>query len=318
MKRDYAVTPIIGLVLILTIVTIVIASILLWAVPYMNRQREISQYNSMVNQFTYLNMLIGDIVKCGENATREMTFIMKKGTIEFSNESDMIVISYSLQNDLNFSLANIEDRDESFTVNWKEGNLKGSINITWLDTGHTYNDVFSVSGTTSIDISTPYDLKGSVRIDFRDDAGSLAARAWLFDMGCLSFEIISSNGLLGVYEESNSVIRCFREYGFFVSNPFVYYGDGKCMLRIVQLTSEEKIYESTTMGGEIKIGLTAVLNKSRILEIDKDVYNFRYKFYGKFNETWEEYIKNKGLQPYTNELRINLVWVVIELEERRL
>ncbi|HEC86733.1 MAG TPA: hypothetical protein ENI49_02535 [Thermoplasmatales archaeon] len=304
-RNKLGVTPLIDTILILVIVTTLISSVLLWAVPYIEEQKATSSIKSMSQQFILLNNVLSDMAREGENATRYFTIVMKRGILHFEQDDDVFIIWYSLNQSYNFTVTDLEDGDKSFNLSLRsDGNPSTHLDITqahvwWLNNG-TDKDIVPFSTVTegsTREEEAKYPLKDAIRIDLYSSSGVTIGRIWMFSLGSLSFSIPSSGGLFTISEKDGAIFQGVENGMTMIKEPIFYRDGTNLLIQCLQIRSAH----SFSIYGEEIFHFTISVNKSILQEGNRDVYNFYLRLYGNTNDSLGDYINDTLNLPYLSE-----------------
>jgi len=304
-RNKLGVTPVIDTILILVIVTTLISSVLLWAVPYIEEQKVASSIKSMLQQFTLLNDALSDMAREGEGATRCFTMVMERGVLHLEQDDDSLIIWYSLNQNYNFTVTDLEDGDKSFNLSLRSDGNPGThldiaqAHVWWLNNG-TDDDIipfFPVTEGSTEEEEAKYPLKDAIRIDLYSSSGATIGRIWMFSLGSLSFSIPSSGGLFTISEECGAVFQGVENGMTMIKEPIFYRDDTNLLIQCLQIRSAQQF---SIYGKEI-LHFTISVNKSILREGNRDVYNFYLRLYGNTNDSLGDYINDALDLPYLSE-----------------
>ncbi|MBU3902006.1 MAG: hypothetical protein KKE04_01415, partial [Candidatus Thermoplasmatota archaeon] len=101
MDDKEAVSPIISMILLITIVLVVTAAILQWATPILQRSQNEANYGAVLGYFNALDSTFEDVVNMGEGASRTVDVSIGAGNIYISEiMNETWVVSYGLNKSL--------------------------------------------------------------------------------------------------------------------------------------------------------------------------------------------------------------------------
>lgn len=305
-RKNDAVTPVIGTILILMIVFSAIGAIYSWGLPYIEHMRMQSAQQSVYNQFSVWDESLTDLLYEGIGATRVNNIAIAQGSINIGSEGERLVTFYSLNPSYDFVLSDFDDSDnKKFTitalVDEPEAIIK--VHIFWLDKDKNGWKFFSVKneGDFAI-IETTYPLAGMIRMDFYNDTAVIGI-GWLFDTGCLSYRAPSSFGTYGLTAENNGIVAITPTGNYLKKKPMIFNTTEELFMRAILIRSG--IYCSGGSGPGTYRFITR-LNSSSILEDSTVVYNLKVQIYGDYADLWLQYFNDhafKNFPDVSNTLR---------------
>lgn len=311
-RSQYAVSEVLDIILILVIVSAAISSLLLVVVPYIEDQKDYSHFGNVAQQFLYVDALFSDMVKSGRNTSRDFTISMEDGVLFVDEESDILVICYALSSDYNFSVSRIDDRDSSFDITGEQGcDVINQADILWLNTGLEESHTgLNIQGTVTVNAG--YDIADAVRVDLKNNANDVVGRIWFFDLGCLSYNLQTGSGVLGVYLENNGVIT-YSGGSYLIDEPVLFIKNNKLFLRVLQIQTSDNVVFSGRGG----YSFSAVVNNSQLYVDEEEVYNLRIDIYGDYRESWTRFLENQSLFSnglhYWDELGFSLLHLLFDV-----
>ncbi|MDI6917191.1 MAG: hypothetical protein QMC80_05285, partial [Thermoplasmatales archaeon] len=197
-----AVSPIISMILLITIVLVVTAAILSWATPILQRSQSEANYGAVLGYFNALDSGFEDVVNMGEGASRTVDVSVGAGSIYMSESmNETWVVSYGFEGQPRVNISGLDDEskttaDKNFTVDstpsqnvnvtvYKvEDNNFRNICVGGYDNEPTPNQVSAIEGITG----TVY-----IRVNNSGNTETLA-ELWLFDITPITYELSSAFG----------------------------------------------------------------------------------------------------------------------------
>ena len=108
-RDGYAISEIVGFVLMFAFVASIISMTLVWALPFMNDQKADVRVDSALNQFEILDITLHDMIGQGVNSSRVLNFVTDAGYVYVSKTSGTrFVIYYSLDSDFDFNVSGFD------------------------------------------------------------------------------------------------------------------------------------------------------------------------------------------------------------------
>lgn len=289
-RESYAVTEIIALILVMSIVVSSISFIMLWGMPFIDSEKAKALKESALIQFEMINEVIkDDIIRQGFNSSAVLSFKTDSGTISLDSEGERFILYYSLESDFDFNVSDLgDDNEQQFIINI---GVAGNLYIYYLngDDPDTPEPHAISPGFNTITSNEP--LIDAIKIDVEDSSGpEIIGRIWLFDTGSITYEIASSSSNYRVITENGGVISSTSSSGFLSNKPNIYDRKGLLGMRIIQL----KPGSVTGGSGKGEYQFNIVLNNSFIREDKADIpERFKIRIYGDsdITDAWNLYFK---------------------------
>lgn len=310
-RNNYAVSEIVGIVLVLLIIGGTVSTILFWGVPYMQDKKSFVDQENALLQFDAMGDLIDDALAEGvfdvENlevatSSKAMTFKLSGGKLNMDNQGERFVFWYSLVPNFDFDVLNLnpDGNEYEFEINVFEGEPK------FLDVYYLYDNSVS-DKNINIGDSTNYPLHDAVKIDVKDLGYNIIGRIWLFDVGSLNYQSTgSSNTYKAVVENGGVLATGDRTSGYFYNEPKFWPqtlldNSSILTLRIIQIKKDPRIGVDSIGGtgyNEVKFSIRP--KSSLIKENKTEISNkFKMDIYGDNDavSAWRYFFKNRvGLQ----------------------
>ena len=284
--QDIAVTPVIGTILVISIMIAAIGIILAWGIPYMERMREYSEVQNILTQFRNINDVVKEVCREGENTTTIVRVTMREGNIHLDPKGDRIVIFYSTgtSKDYNFSISDLDNDNESIFIKCNQ-NFLCNATATWL------NDSVSYSTTRNIGPSGEWfkfnrNLEGMVEIDLLDDnTGEEIGRIWIFDLGSLCYKL-TKRGFYRILVENGAIISSNSPEGGYLEGAYCWKKGKNLAMRIYQLNVDSGV----SLSGPATYRFVLKSNKTALRENrNKTTYNLKIQVHGDSREAWYSY-----------------------------
>lgn len=297
------------------IVSATISSLLLIVVPYIEDQKDYSHFANVAQQFMYVNAIFSDMVENGKNSSRDFTINMEDGSLFVDEESDILVICYALYDNYNFSVSNIDDRDDSFTITGEKGcDVINHADIFWLNTGlEAPSKDINVQQGKPDTLTADYDIVDAVKVNLKNNTKGVVGRIWFFDLGSFSYNLQTDNGIVGVYLENNGVITDSGS-SYLVDEPVLFIRHNKLFLRVLQIQTSDNI----VLSGKGSYSFSAMVNNSHLLVDDEEIYNLRIDVYGECNESWSRFLEDQSLFSnglhHWDELGFSLLHLLVDVK----
>ncbi|MBA3043515.1 hypothetical protein FP804_00070, partial [archaeon] len=126
MDDKEAVSPIISMILLITIVLVVTAAILQWATPILQRSQNEANYGAVLGYFNALDSTFEDVVNMGEGASRTVDVSVGAGNIYISEiMNETWIVSYNFEGEQRVNFSGLDDGDNKVTIKPSAG-----INVT--------------------------------------------------------------------------------------------------------------------------------------------------------------------------------------------
>lgn len=198
--NNNSVSPIISMILLVTIMLIVVGAIIQWATP--NIQNAISEANYRANlQYTEKLLDSIDTIRyMGVSSTETVSIFISKGEFYFMSNDERWIFSYGLNNTTRiiFSELGVESNDNTFKIN-STISMRVNISINWYNNNyeqiHSYITVNRSINSTATTITTNRILEGILCITvYNSSTFEESAELWLFDLTSLNFKFSSIAG----------------------------------------------------------------------------------------------------------------------------
>lgn len=139
-RDERAVSPVVGMILVLAISVVGIAAILYWGLPAIDEMKANVEYRSVSTQFTELQSTIQELVSgTTEKTAKRWEPSINRGEVSVHNRSEGWVFStetYHATLHYNFSFSDLDDDDNSFTITQHGPDTLGDGARTWTVLGY--------------------------------------------------------------------------------------------------------------------------------------------------------------------------------------
>ncbi|MFH1101094.1 MAG: hypothetical protein V1726_03555 [Methanobacteriota archaeon] len=116
-RNNYAVSEVVGILLILTITSSVISATLYWAGDRLNEEKNEQSAVSGLNQFVRINDVFQETIAQGVNSSKTMNFVTKEGYVHMGSRGTRFVFAYSVNRTCWFNVSELGDDDDyNFTI----------------------------------------------------------------------------------------------------------------------------------------------------------------------------------------------------------
>jgi type II secretory pathway pseudopilin PulG len=307
-RETSAVTEVISIIMVISIISVALSVVILWAQPYMDDRKAATRSDSALIQFTTMNGVIQDVLSQGERCSRYANFATEQGTVSLSNnwatKGDRLILYYSLLPTIAFNISGLDD-DSDFNVAITGGVPSFDVSINYLYPGSPPDVTKTISpagGLVSVD-----DLINTVRIDIRPQGmTTVVGRIWLFDLGYIRYTTKTASGYeYNVIAENEGVISGNPTSNYLMDEPKNLLDDTSLVFRIVQFIPDAEI----TMGeGSATYRFLFRLNDTYLWENETSIPNdcqlkLKISDDGEFAASWERYFnRSVGFKGPVNAL----------------
>lgn len=319
MDDKEAVSPIISMILLITIVLVVTAAILSWATPILQRSQSEANYGAVLGYFSALDSAFEDVVNMGEGASRSVDVSVGAGNIYISETmNETWVVSYGLNESVRIRFSDVGDGDETFDINSTKS-VNVNISVSWYDSNGNYADCNNTN--TNIDLSTPQtievhrDIVGTVNITVTNSTtNEPLAELWLFDVTPITYELSSASGTYYIKSVNGGIITQATGQKYVTNEPLVKETGSSLLLYMIQTKAT-----NLRGGGSGSYSFTLNMKNMDIRNnISAEVYNLTLQIYNEqeegWNAAWYSYFESKfefknegnGLL-YNNKIKLTLV-----------
>jgi hypothetical protein len=302
--NSYAVSDIIGIVMVLLIITTGISITLLWGVPYLEEQKTTISLDSALLQLDVIGDAIEGVFRDGVNSSKTMNFKAGSGNLYINQEGERFVFYYSVYTEyytidpdryFNFEIYDLNDED-NYVFRIEIINDIGAVdlffNVTRLnDSEFDSVQVGGISNGNPTDVGPfIFPILGGVRIDIvRDnpDPGpdENYGRIWLFDIGSINYKTNDPLNSKRAIVENGGVISAVGTNNGYPYNEPSYWSqtllDDRNIftMRLIKTVSDNYTTVGITEPEEIELAIKAT--NSTALESRQfiDRY-FKMKIYG--------------------------------------
>ncbi len=292
---SYAVTEVISLILVVSLIISTVAGILFWALPYIDSRKTETRVESAVIQFTNIDKVFQDVLFQGPNCSRYANFVTDSGSVELSSKGDRIIVFYPLVSNCYINVSGLDD-NEDFRVDITHDTLDPpfNLNVNYLYPTVPSNEQFSIAAEGGDQIDTGSTLFDAVMMTITKNGADLG-RIWLFDTGYIRYSTQAQSGTgYSILMENEGVIRGTESNSFLMDEPTTHSNNDSFVFRVLQLKPSADLTYSS-MGGTVSIPL---------LTTESGNQNAIYSFLFRHNDTVLH--ENKANVPQTGVLKIKV------------
>lgn len=289
-----AVSELIGMLLVLTIITTTVTATLVWMVPYVNDSKAEAQSDNVYSQLYILNEVFNTLINQGRNSSSFSNIMIEQGDVVIDNVGDRVVIYYSLDSNYDFNVTGLEYNSDSFTihkVNPTAINIDVYVKRLDLDLSDSLGGDDSSPKEVYTLNSLGFEVKNSVRIDLidKDSSDYEFGKIWIFDLGLIKYQINSNANIRKVISENLGVLRSFDNSFILEKTPknFIFNSSDKTVINILQMRSGDGY---SGFGGAGILKIEALNNETNIYQMNNQTFDFiKLRFYGDNADAWENY-----------------------------
>ena len=289
MDDKEAVSPIISMILLITIVLVVTAAILQWATPILQRSQSEANYSSALGYFNALDSAFEDVVNMGEGASRTVDVSVGAGNIYISETmNETWVVSYGLDSSVRIRFSGLGDGDKYFGINstksitvnitiyWPEGDSLGGSYYPYGSSGVPIDPA-----STTVDANDP--LTGTVYIRVNDaTTNETLAELWLFDVTPITYELSSAFGTYYIKSVNGGIITQATGQKYVTNEPLFKETGSSLLLYMIQTRAT-----NLRSGGSGSYSFTLNMKNMDIRNnISVDVYNLTLQIYDQQDNEW--------------------------------
>lgn len=331
-QEDDAVSPVVGMILVLAISIVGIAAILYWGLPAIDEMKANVEHRSIESQFVELDASIKELVAgTTEKTAKRWQPSLNRGSVLVSGDSEGWLYAtelYNASSNIDLIWDNLSDGNNTFTITTNGTTLNqvkieayqvrgtttlDELNVTVSSAPSTWRAKMSYSNLTTWQAGTTqlfrvYNSTGSAvnlrgaTFMFKVWTGSdLVAQAWYVNTGRVDYQLAAGVGTKYVIENNGAVLTG-SDNGFLVSNtPPIppqanTSGVHRFFARAVVLNG------TGSFGGEDRFDVLASLYSTATLAsydcatISKTtcVESSKIFVYGTYREPWYAYLTNSA------------------------
>lgn len=326
---DHAVSPVVGMILVLGVTVVGVVAVLYWGVPTVANMKSDAEFQSVQNQFQDLDANVDDLTRGtpGETAKRWQP-AFERGGITFDEDDERWILATDLASDEDWGLADVYDTDNNITLaNLPKGTDHTVTVDAWtVDTGVetpiTVSDADDCSSTSDTDDMDPvtiddgddrylclYDTGGSrffvdgetVKLEVVDDAtGDKLARLYILDMGTLRYIMTMGPSQRDAYHTNGAVIAGHIDDESQIhldvktdppfGPPRDVGGETRFFGRLVDFQGQGAVSGSDAT----RFSLLMSLYSTDLLEDSEDVHSLKVWIDGRTSEAWYDYYTTDG------------------------
>ena len=284
MDDKEAVSPIISMILLITIVLVVTAAILQWATPILQRSQSEANYSSALGYFNVLDSAFEDVVNMGEGASRSVDVSVGAGNIYISETmNETWVVSYNFEGQPRVNISKLNDGDKEFdistsvdvniTIYWPKGDDFGAPDY--------HNNIERVSTV----LGARENLTGAIYMNISNNVTSeKVAELWLFDITPITYELQSAFGTYYIKSVNGGIITQATGQKYVTNEP-LFKETGSSLLLYMTQTKATNLRG----GGSGSYSFTLNMKNMDIRNnMTMDVYNLTLQIYDQQGEDWNK------------------------------
>jgi hypothetical protein len=238
-RSSSAVTEVLGLIIIVMIASSAIGVIVFWGYPYMESKKVFAQVDSVRAQFKIINDVIQEVVSKGVSGSSLVDLVTDGGQVNIYPDGERFILYYSLRPDFDFNVTDFYDDGFKYIVR-ETPDPRNKFNISYLGRGENVFEIPEKSGNYIVGSHLiqgfSYDLYDAVKIDIKEDpSGGVMGRIWLFDVGSITYDISSSNGIYKFVAENGGVVAVQNTQGYNYHPPIIYLKNGQLIMNVIQI-----------------------------------------------------------------------------------
>jgi len=274
-----AVSPIISMILLITIVLVVTAAILSWATPILQRSQSEANYGAVLGYFKALDTALEDVVNMGEGASRTVDVSVGAGNIYISETmNETWVVSYGLNDTVRIRFSEVDGEDETFKINSTK-DVDVNITIYWPEGDEigepVYRDVNNIGTTKSVDANRPLVGTVYIRVNTTGPSQETLAELWLFDITPITYELSSAFGTYYIKEVNGGIVTQATGQKYVTNEPLVKEAESSLLLYMIQTRAP-----NLRSGGSGSYSFTLNMKNMNIRNnISTKVYNLTLQIY---------------------------------------
>lgn len=239
-RSSSAVTEVLGLIIIVMIASSAIGAIVFWGYPYMESEKVITQVDSVRAQFKIINDVIQEVVRKGVSGSSLVDLVTDGGQVNIYPDGERFIFYYSLRPDFDFNVTDFYDDGFIYIVR-ETPDPRNKFNISYIGRGENVFEIPEKSGNYIAGFTLypiqgfSYDLCDAVKIDIKNSLGEVIGRIWLFDVGSITYETSSSNGMYKFVAENGGVVAVQNTQGYNYHPPIIYLKNGQLVMNVIQI-----------------------------------------------------------------------------------
>ena len=303
MDDKEAVSPIISMILLITIVLVVTAAILSWATPILQRSQSEANYGAVLGYFTSLDSALEDVVNMGEGASRTVDVSVGAGNIYISESmNETWIVSYNFEGEQKVNFSGLDyPHDETVTIT-----PSANINVTiYFPEGDNIGAPHYPTQSGD-DFTTDKPLTGIVYIRVNNTANTKKiAELWLFDITPITYELQSAFGTYYIKSVNGGIITQATGQKYVTNEPLFKETGSSLLLYMIQTRAT-----NLRSGGSGSYSFTLNMKNMDIRNnISVDVYNLTLQIYDQsgndWNKAWYSYFTTGWENAKTNNNEYN-------------
>lgn len=308
-KKNYAVSTVISVLLVIGLVVSSMAIIIFWAMPLLEEKAMKNEMQSIIYSFEMVDNNIENMLIEGSGAKRIVGLICPndKGSLSMSSYTDKFIVMYSYDTTYGFYTTELNDEDNYFNI-ITTGTGFNRADIYFLDPeneltpyANSYGFVHPKSYIREVTvnpstnpINAGNDLIGNLMINLFDTSFSSnepKGRIWVFDLGSITYQAYYGAGTQKTVYQNGAIFSTGFDDKGILNEPALITTSNAVALRIIQIKA------SSGFGGRgtPRLGLDLKNNIKREEPIapsgdeQDSVYNLKFQIFGENRQSWLDY-----------------------------
>ncbi len=292
-RRDAAVSPVVGMILVLGISVVGIATVLYWGLPAISNLQASVEFRAVVNQFEDLDSTVDELTRGTPGQTaKQWKPSFEQGSIQVVGQTERWVVVTDVEPRVNFTATGLFERDENeFTLTNNEtegfldhvmvrawtldGGVRTPLNVSTVDASGDCTDPTPM-GSTEWDLGTdqekdlclwhvngtaldPDDVTLHIIVEDEDD-GSDLSEVFVVDVGRVHYAMTLGTSQREAYHSNGALIQG-RPSDMTVGNqppfgpPRTTNGETRFFGRLVQLDGDTAVAGTTASSFNMLLSL---------------------------------------------------------------
>lgn len=319
--NNHAVSQVISVLLIISMVVTMMAVILLWAMPLIEEKRSENEMQTVFYSFEIMDNTIEGMLMEGPDAKRVVGVVCPSDEGSLSVDSSIdnkLIVMYTYDVNYGFFIDGLEDEgvvnDDSFDISMTTPFDEATIYYLRPFGDYAYSEdpnyvipydydtkeenIPVSSGT----VTASTNLEGNLLIDLFDTGVSNTVplgRIWVFELGCVTYIASYSLGTQRTVFENGAILSTGVKDKGVINNPALIITNDKnsVALRVIQLHA----VESDSVGGrstpKVEFNLKNSFKREKptdylITTFGSHVNNLKFQIFGENKQVWLDYFTN--------------------------
>ncbi len=293
MHNRTAVSPMIAMVLLLTIIVVASAGILLWALPTTQRYKNEIAFTYATNNFKKINQALKDALYIGNNYTKTGVFEIQSGSFYVEKNYEIFALWYSNNSIYNVKFRRLEDRDNNTLVNITPYMVIYAQNVTGYIIANGSKESISVVNVTTTTLngvdyfSITFNRTITDAIHINITTTNFITHLYFFELNSLSF-IIEAEEIYELRLMNSGIFGRISDSYYFIEKPLFKLVDDILIINVVEM-----IFSGISSGtsGSYKYSISPKIFVRDVCE----AYNttiYTYHKNNNWNIVWNHIAKN--------------------------